>query len=351
MSEDFEVGLNLALSDGVGESIDRVQQDMLRFDKLLQSGGVSVSQLRKVADQPSSPVRRTANDSGAKQQPMSDQPLPIIEPPKSHQTGFVNKSSVEPEVRASSTQPTNSWMNKRASSPTIGATLNVVRAQDASFRETLPMQGSRQVAGLPRAHAAPSDARPKQEAKTTIVSDGARISRDVRVGLPEVGKHQPQTSGWSSVITSQPIHSLAHSSLWNTANVGTAVAPATSGTDWGRLPSESVAPRPAPTPARPPPEKDVYDAPPNVFDSAHSPTLSPRDSEAVWPTPTSPVPSAPQNIASHQSPTEGDVFLDGLLVGRWMSKFLQRGAERASSGPTGFDGRRNRLLPGATVGG
>jgi len=50
-------------------------------------------------------------------------------------------------------------------------------------------------------------------------------------------------------------------------------------------------------------------------------------------------------------PQEGDVFLDGLLVGRWMSRFLNREASRASAGPTGFDPRRGQLLPGVTVGG
>jgi hypothetical protein len=48
---------------------------------------------------------------------------------------------------------------------------------------------------------------------------------------------------------------------------------------------------------------------------------------------------------------QGDVFLDGVLVGRWMSRYLSREAGRASAGPTGFDQRRNALLPGATVGG
>jgi hypothetical protein len=50
-------------------------------------------------------------------------------------------------------------------------------------------------------------------------------------------------------------------------------------------------------------------------------------------------------------PSQGDVFLDGALVGRWMSRHLSREAGRASAGPTGFDQRRNPLLPGATVGG
>ncbi len=47
---------------------------------------------------------------------------------------------------------------------------------------------------------------------------------------------------------------------------------------------------------------------------------------------------------------QGDVFLDGVQVGRWMSRMLKREAERASVGRTGFDGRRGLLLPGPTVG-
>jgi hypothetical protein len=52
-----------------------------------------------------------------------------------------------------------------------------------------------------------------------------------------------------------------------------------------------------------------------------------------------------------QGPTQGDVFLDGALVGRWMSRLLSKAASRATSGPTGFDARRSALLPGPTVGG
>jgi hypothetical protein len=40
-----------------------------------------------------------------------------------------------------------------------------------------------------------------------------------------------------------------------------------------------------------------------------------------------------------------------MLVGRWVSRFLLKQAERADAGPTGFDAKRGRLLPGVTVGG
>jgi len=43
-------------------------------------------------------------------------------------------------------------------------------------------------------------------------------------------------------------------------------------------------------------------------------------------------------------------MLDGMMVGKWLSRHLNRQAMRAASGPTAFDARRGRLLPGATVG-
>ena len=56
------------------------------------------------------------------------------------------------------------------------------------------------------------------------------------------------------------------------------------------------------------------------------------------------------NPQHDQQAIQGDVFLDGALVGRWISRFLSKETGRPSSGPTGFDSRRNALLPGVTVG-
>jgi hypothetical protein len=60
---------------------------------------------------------------------------------------------------------------------------------------------------------------------------------------------------------------------------------------------------------------------------------------------------APQARRHEPQAPIGDVYLDGMLVGRWVSRFLQKQAERADVGPTGFDAKRGRLLPGVTVGG
>ncbi|MCX7382765.1 MAG: hypothetical protein NT133_15415 [Alphaproteobacteria bacterium] len=47
----------------------------------------------------------------------------------------------------------------------------------------------------------------------------------------------------------------------------------------------------------------------------------------------------------------GAVYLDGLLVGRWMEERLARAAGRPSGGATGFDPRMGPSWPGALQGG
>lgn len=49
------------------------------------------------------------------------------------------------------------------------------------------------------------------------------------------------------------------------------------------------------------------------------------------------------------SQIQGDVYLDGAIVGRWISRLLTREVERSNASPNRFDSRRGRLLPGPTV--
>jgi hypothetical protein len=49
-------------------------------------------------------------------------------------------------------------------------------------------------------------------------------------------------------------------------------------------------------------------------------------------------------------PTEGDVYLDGTLMGRWVSRALAHAASRQPSGGTAFDSTRSRLPAGAMIG-
>jgi hypothetical protein len=64
--------------------------------------------------------------------------------------------------------------------------------------------------------------------------------------------------------------------------------------------------------------------------------------------------AAPRDVGempSNSSSMHGDVYLDGALMGRWMSRALAREAGRPSAGGSGFDARRSPLPAGRMIGG
>ncbi len=63
-------------------------------------------------------------------------------------------------------------------------------------------------------------------------------------------------------------------------------------------------------------------------------------------------PSTPSAAAqANNGPTEGDVYLDGTLMGRWMARSLSEQAARPASGSAAFDPRRGVFPTGAMIGG
>jgi hypothetical protein len=61
-------------------------------------------------------------------------------------------------------------------------------------------------------------------------------------------------------------------------------------------------------------------------------------------------PQQENNTQSDKRPAEGDVYLDGTLVGRWMEKQLARSAARPPVGSSAFDATRSRLPTGTMIG-
>ncbi len=61
-------------------------------------------------------------------------------------------------------------------------------------------------------------------------------------------------------------------------------------------------------------------------------------------------PASPVAAATPSGPTQGDVYLDGTRVGRWMSDRLARDVNRPQAGVTGFDPRLGPTWPGSLHG-
>ena len=59
----------------------------------------------------------------------------------------------------------------------------------------------------------------------------------------------------------------------------------------------------------------------------------------------------PAGSFAQGGPTQGDVFLDGTRVGRWMADTLARAVSGPASGSTAFDPHMSAAWPGALQGG
>ena len=353
MSEAFEVGVTLALSDGVSESIASTKKDMARLEQVLQAGGVSVEQLRAAAAEIVSVTR---------------QPVPARQPGR--ESG--EAKSVENEATDSRpNQGSLPQLDAKPTSPERTGTQDVFvgRLADAEVPVTGPMQAPQQRPAAPDFGTGPTRSlvqvgtnRPDVPAeRAPQATEGRSASATVAVSTYSA----PSSPAWSMQAVSQTDDSADQQSASFTS--GSSPQPDYGDDFWRTQPQntfslsfdDSAVAERLPVPA----------AKPGAPGRQQSPIVAPGDSSE----PAAPVsqaygsascpeggdddgadqrqaPAAPMMSTSSPSPTEGDVFLDGALLGRWMSKHLTAQVGRASAGPTGFDPRRGRLLPGATVG-
>ena len=79
-----------------------------------------------------------------------------------------------------------------------------------------------------------------------------------------------------------------------------------------------------------------------------SAAMAPGIAAALAPVMPQAAPSGP--VGGDNSSQGGPVYLDGQLLGRWMSERLAREAGRPAGGVTGFDGRMGPAWPGALQG-
>jgi len=337
VSEVFEIGVALALSDGVSEEMARLRRDMARWQAGLRAGGVPVAALHRAAG-------RAQSVSGAAVAERVVVPKTVPVPP-----------SVPP------------WADQGAApAPDVAR-----HRPEAGVPERAPAQvpGERLVAVVQAAAPQPvapsgQQARPLQQAPRAPVPDAAPPAAH----LGAIGERARQPAAVAMAVAMRPGAVLPAASPADITRRVDADAPAPqsrTGPDRGHAPAPLVwihgpggdAPPGAPVQPAAPVRAAILQQAGAGQAAGGAPVVQPAggagrgqeprrngDTSAASPDPG----PAPQGA---QGPIGGDVFLDGVLVGKWMSRFLGREAMRAPSGPTGFDPRRGRLMPGATVGG
>ncbi len=375
MIEAFEIGVSLALQDGISDSILRAQRTVAALQAAVGSSNVSIQALRDAGIRAASVGGGTLNQTHVRRTDARDaiEPAPDDATP-SHQ--------IVPDLPLRHDEMTEPALPKRGGMDVAGAPAaekeppSIVQTATFVWPDELlapRVDGDRSVRGHRMSEPEQLDTQRATEVVPTARFSSPGVDRTSSLAAPLVPTTHEDTAA-AAVPTAQNamiVNRLDQGSWANTQSehfphaqgnlhtIGLPYQNDISGLQPGGvfanspLASESVAPSLScavfserdriPFSDVSPDTEEVADRGAGIVLHTTLRTLSPRAMNALA--------AAPQGSERQQEPFKGDVYLDGMLVGRWVSKFLRREAERAEAGPTGFDAKRSRLLPGVTVGG
>jgi hypothetical protein len=374
MTEAFEIGISLALADGVSEGIAKAQRDADAVTRAVGAGALSVQRLQKAGVAALTIMHSVRGLAGSVNPADLAQgkaaPTPVTGSAEEGEDGTAPLERAPVPAAAPLVQPSAPVIVPQAG--------GLVPEAAGSADETLHAPEERmEVMHAFRLDGAPA---PVQQQPAVLAMDQPGQAR-AEPEAPSAASIRGQAIVWStgqaeqaSAAPADPVAvplARATGGATQGGNSGTSAAYRRPGVrrlglrldlHGGLRPdASSVAAVEAASGGLPPPAADV---PPASAMMQAAPVATgmidvPQPRSAAQDSPTrgsGAVPAAAEGSGSGSAggpggPTEGDVFLDGTLVGRWMSRHLSREAGRASAGPTGFDQRRNALLPGATVGG
>lgn len=357
MIEAYEIGIKLALQDGVSEGIAAIRRDLGSLDQAIAQTTLRLSQLQQIGAQALMALQERPEQvtSGL----LVRRPAPAVTP-----APVVEPEPVAPPVEAQTATSTQVPPPRPQAGPP--AVLTATRVPSGEPGLVSPPVVTRLDVAAPAVAApppavvvdavrAPGGPRPpEQPAATSLASivppapllaaaaitrliapklqDGDPLSkRDERtreLAMPRPARrvlpalesealapHKAVTEPGRREKARQPMH--RHGEVREIHARQSAAA--------SDLPAARVVPAPATPAAIFSPVSSV--APP-ALPSYAPPAASPR---------------------ARETSMRGDVFFDGTRVGRWMSEQMARDAGRPNTGPTGFDPRRSPAWPGAAV--
>ena len=352
MSEAFEIGVTLALSDGVSESIESTRKEIARLEQVLHSGGVSVQQLRAAAADIVSVPRRPEllrqpirNSSEAK--PVDSESVDAAGVPGSPQESAADKSWEKAEAQETVARQSSETRLSSPEQPQLSQqSPTAPQIRDEVLSPVNAVEPGR--AGMLAQH--PSGSTGSETVSMSVVTTTSSAASPPAWSVEEPFRDHENAPPQNTLGRREPaqVADSYDSPRWRQRQDFPDLDikyPMTDDMSPAFTCDDVLPPRQQSSGASP--EWSSYSAAPS---SQHDgPAASFADGEDAG-VDRKQAPVAPMMSSASASPTEGDVFLDGALLGRWMSRHLTQQVGRASAGPTGFDPRRGRLLPGPTVG-
>ena len=356
MTDAVKVGMSIAFRGGISAEITRARREIAQFEAALAAAGMSVRQLCEVA------ARGGALSKAAPQRNAlfdESEELACDEPPTCE------------EVSAAQTGAATTGTN-------LHGPAMVTRSKNIRLNDSVPRTDDSDVAPSPVAKIQYASSISGQANSASVLTKGEpnawpaspilmqkrhlNAAAELASSLEAASERAP-----ASVVSVAPTAAMQTASVSNgsISTYGSVQSPASKAMFSGLRNTKPPSP-PAPLLVDIVDNGRLSDVPsaPRLFSSEKTRMRDPLRRNLAQSTSMNEVSASKQNAATlvRQSPegsrhgqvnderTQGDIFLDGVLVGRWISRLLNREAERASVGPTGFDMRRGRLMPGATVG-
>ncbi len=376
MLEAYEIGISLALQDGVSAGIASIRRDLDTLDRAIAATSQNLARLQTQAGSAAAvhapaPVRTPSIQStespalpkpaqAAITKPVRPLPEPSLArpvPPAQATRQYTTSAPARvPEPQEAAVPPA-----------AAGLAFPAVAAPPPARPLPQPVLSSA-VASAP---VPPAPARPiPLMERPTLPAASAALAAPLPIAAPTRGRDPPTRS----VAPPAPLHSFPSSTPGSPAapppSTGPSSAPRGPASiarqaEFQRQEARPAMPRPAVPPASP-----AY-RPPSP--GAPVQTAGPRPSRAVSVPSTPSAPSVPRSAAPAFAPSaapptgqqgsfappppapapitmQGDIVLDGARVGRWMASNLARQAARPPAGPTGPDPRQTPLWSGQAQG-
>lgn len=320
MDDAYEIGIRLVLENGVSSGIAALQRDLVAYDRALAATGGRLRTMTEAGRRLAAPAGRAgpavhalfrgeqtpAPDAAGGQRPVAAVPAPAVPMPSARQP-----------------PPTAVPVPVKPSQPGAGAAPVMAGAAVAGRTAAAPERASR----LPAIPEPPVSAAPPPRDATPPGRCPAAAAVTVMAVPPPYARYAPASPAG-------PPPAVAAPDVPNGSQVSMPVADQQRGQQ-------------APLALRDVVRTTFWDVPtPGAPPALAGPQVAPRQGSGS----AAAAPASPVAAASSSGPTQGDVYLDGARVGRWMSDRLAREVNRPQAGVTGFDPRLGPAWPGSLHG-
>ena len=309
MEDAYVIGIRLALDNGVSAGIAAIAHDLEGLDGAIAATTAHLSQLRTAAG-------ATGEAIAADFQRLARQGERLVRVPTPPPVELAPASSPAASPPAS---PTLSYRTMSPSSSPTETTLPAPTTPLPRERPNPPVIRIAPVVSLPQSSSLMT---PALDA-TPPSAPPARPPTAPNIDVPR-----------PSVRLAPPATSSAHGKSPDRGHNQPVTAPATA----------PVRPLPAATSGEGPLARSAHDRP------AATAAAAPFAYAPAAYAPATPASAAPAAAGHSSGPAQGDVFLDGMRLGRWMTSHLAHEATQPPTGASAFDPRMGLSWPGSQQG-